>query len=282
MGETQSFIEIVDNLITSRKARLPVFNTNAARIQQEIGKEEPDLRQIEKLIVSDQALTAEVLRFSNSSFYKGLTQVATVRNAIVRLGVNEVSNIVMTVTHESQFRSKDPFLHSVMRKLYLHALGTAVAAHWLCRHCGLHGIAHEAFFAGLLHDVGKLFILTVIDDLMHSGRHAINPSTALLMEAMDHLHTGHGHTLMRHWNLPEKYAEVARHHHDEALDSENYLALTVRLANKTCNKMGIGLRQDSGMVLMATPEANELHLSEVDIAKMEILLEDTQALGIKN
>jgi len=102
------------------------------------------------------------------------------------------------------------------------------------------------------------------------------------LEEMDNLHTGDGQTLMHQWNLGEKYAEVASTHHDDALDAENYLALTVRLANKTCNKMGIGLRQDSGVVLMATPEANELHMSEVDIAKMEIMLEDTQTLGIKN
>ncbi len=282
MGDPRSFIEIVDNLIASSRARLPVFNTTAARIQQEIAKIEPDLRRIENLIVSDQALTAEVLRYSNSSFYKGLNQVATVRNAVVRLGVNEVSNIVMTMTHESQFRSKDPFLHTVMSKLWRHALGTAVGAHWLCRHCGLHGIAHEAFFAGLLHDVGKLFILMVIDDLMKSGRLPINPSISLLMETMDYLHTGHGYTLMKHWNLPEKYAEVARSHHAEAPDMEDYLSLTVRLADKTCNKMGIGLRQDSAMVLLATSEANELHMTEVDLAKMEIMLEDTQALGAQN
>jgi HD-like signal output (HDOD) protein len=158
----------------------------------------------------------------------------------------------------------------------------AVAAHWLCRHCGLHGIAHEAFFAGLLHDVGKLFILMVVEDLMKSGGLASKPSTALLTEAMDQLHTGHGCNLMKHWNLPDKYAEVARNHHAETPDAENYLLLTVRLADKTCNKMGIGLRQDSGSVLAATPEANELHLSEVDIAKMEIMLEDAQTLGIRN
>jgi HD-like signal output (HDOD) protein len=280
MGDTRSFIEIVDNLITSSRARLPVFNTTVARIQQEIAKDEPDLRRIENLIVSDQALTAEVLRYSNSSFYKGLNQVTTVRNAVVRLGVNEVSNIVMTVTHESQFRSKDPFLHSVMNKLWRHALGTAVAAHWLCRHCGLHGIAHEAFFAGLLHDVGKLFILMVIDDLLKSGRLPANPSIALLMEAMDHLHTGHGYTLMKHWNLPEKYAEVARNHHAEALDAENYLSLSVRMADKACNKMGLGLHQDPAVVLLATPEANELHLTDVDLAKLEIMIEDTQALKV--
>jgi HD-like signal output (HDOD) protein len=279
MGEHQSFIDIVDQHITSSKARLPVFNTTAARIQQEIAKEEPDVRLIEKLIVSDQALTAEVLRFSNSSFYKGLTQVSTVRNAIVRLGINEVSNIVMMLSHQNHFNTKDPFLHGVMRKLWRHALGSALAAHWLARHCGLPGIAHEAFFAGLLHDVGKLFIMTVIDDLLRPERSQVKPSVALLMEAMDHLHTGRGFTLMNHWNLPAKYSHIARDHHAKALDSENYLALTVRMANHACNKMGIGLKHDPAMVLMATPEANELHLSEVDIAKMEIVLEDSQALG---
>ena len=223
MTSPTSFIEIVENRIMSNAARLPVFNTTAARIQQEIGREEPDLRLIEKLIVSDQALTAEVLRFSNSSFYKGLTQVSTVRNAIVRLGINEVSNIVMMVTHENQFRSKDPVLNGVIRKLWQHARGTAMAAHWLARHCGLHGIAHEAFFAGLLHDVGKLFILTVIDDIQHSDQVKVNPSAALLMEVMDDLHTTHGYALMHHWNLPEKYSQVVRDHHTQALEAENYL-----------------------------------------------------------
>ncbi len=281
MDENTSFIEIVDNMISSSRVRLPVFNATGVSIQQEIGKEEPDLRHIEKLIVSDQALTAEVLRFSNSSFYKGLTQVATVRNAIVRLGVNEVSNIVTTVTHESQFHSKDPFLQTIMSNLWRHALGTAVAAHWLCRHRGQHGIAHEAYFAGLLHDVGKLFILMVIDDLMKSGRITIQPALELLMDAMDHLHTGHGYTLMKYWNLPEKYALVSRNHHTAMLDSEDYLSLTVRLANKACNKMGIGLQQISPTMLVATQEAIELHLSEVDIARMEIMLEDSQILRVK-
>jgi HD-like signal output (HDOD) protein len=281
MPESLSFIEIIDQVITSSKARLPVFNTTAARVQQEVAKDEPDTRRIEQLIVSDQALTAEVLRMSNSSFFKGLTQVATVRNAIVRMGVNEVANIVMTVTHEGQFRSKDPFLHGVMRKLWRHALAVSVGAHWLARHCGLHPIAHEAFFAGLLHDLGKLFILTVIDDLVHSGTQRLSPSTSLLMEAMDHLHTTHGYTLMQHWNLPEHYARIARDHHLEPPDPEDHLALFVRLADKACNKLGHGLKTDPALVLLATPEAAELHLSEVDLAKMEIMLEDSPVLGSK-
>ena len=276
MDQDQSFIEIVDKHLASSDARLPVFNTTALRIQQEIAKEEPDTRLIEKLIVSDQSLTAKVLSVSNSSFYRGLQEVETVRNAIVRMGINEVSNIVMLVTHEHSFHSKDPFVHGMMRKLWQHSVGCAMGSNWLAKQCGLHAMAHEAFFGGLLHDVGMLLILTVIDDLKHSNKLKNQPSNALLVETMDTLHTNHGHTLMAHWNLPQKYSQIARDHHQEEFDPNNLLLALVRLADKACCKLGIGLEEDSSLVLVATEEAKALHISEVDLARMEIMLEDSQ------
>lgn len=276
MDQDKSFIEIVDKHLASSDARLPVFNATAMRIQQEIAKEEPDLRLIEKLIVSDQSLTAKVLSVSNSSFYKGLQQVSTVRNAIVRLGINEVSNIIMLVTHENNFRSKDPFVHGIMRKLWRHSVGCALGSNWLAKQCGLHALAHEAFFAGLLHDVGMLFILTVMDDLKHSNKLKAQPSDALLVEAMNTLHTNHGHSLMSHWNLPQKYSTIARDHHQEECDPNNLLLALVRLADKACCKLGIGLEEDPSMVLVATSEAEALQIAELDLARMEIMLEDSQ------
>ncbi len=276
MNQDKSFIEIVDTHLASSNARLPVFNATALRIQQEIAKDESDLQLIEKLIVSDQALTAKVLSVSNSSFYKGLQQVSTVRNAIVRVGINEVSNIVMLITHESNFRSKDPFVQGMMRKLWRHSVACAMGSNWLAKQCGLHSLAHEAFFAGLLHDVGMLFILTVIDDLKHSNEIETQPSDALLVEAMNTLHTHHGHSLMSHWNLPEKYSQIARDHHQEEFDGNNLLLALVRLADMACCKLGIGLDKDPSLVLIASPEAETLHISEVDLARMEITLEDSQ------
>ena len=279
MAQQESFIEIIDKQLVSSNARLPVFNATALRIQQEIAKAEPDIRLIEKLIISDQSLTAKVLSVSNSSFYKGLNQVATVRNAIVRLGINEVSNIVMLVTHENNFRSKDPFVHGIMRTLWRHSVGCAMGSNWLAKKCGLHGLAHEAFFAGLLHDVGKLFILTVIDDLKHSNDLDIQPSDALLVEAMHSLHANHGFSLLGHWNLPEKYCNIVRDHHKEKFDQKDMLQILVRLADKACLKLAIGLVEDPALVLVATPEAELLHISEVDLAQLEIMLEDSQVSG---
>ncbi len=279
MGSGDSLIDVINRHLADQKVRLPAFHSTALRIQREIANQDPDIRLIEKLIVGDQSLTGEVLSVSNSSFYKGLRQVATVRDAIIRLGINEVSNIVTMVTHEHHFRSNDPFIHQIMRSLWRHSVGCALGAHWLARQTGFEGSSNETFFAGLLHDVGKLFILTVIDDLKHSGRMSTQPTGAIVQEAMTALHTEYGSSLMRHWNLPDKYCLVARNHHAETIDANDFLLATVRLANRACRKMGIGLRQDSTIVLSACPEAEQLHLSELDLARLEVRLEDSQVFG---
>ncbi len=277
-----SLVELVAQRILSGEARLPVFHATAARIQQEISKEDPDPRRIEQLVGSDQALTAEVLRFSNSAFYKGLNQVTTVRSAIVRLGVNEVANIVMTVTHENQFRSPNPLVHGLMRKLWRHALGTAIAAHWLARTCGLPALVHEAFFAGLLHDVGKLFVLTVVEELPRTAPQAAALSPALLEEAMDRLHAAEGYRLMQHWDLPEVYAGVVRDHHRPAAEGDPALLQLVRLADRVCNKAGLGLAPPPPEAPGTTPEARALRVSEIDLARLEIELEDSPLLGSRS
>ncbi len=279
MPQPPSLVERISQCIVSGEARLPVFHAVAARVQQEISREEPDPRRIEQLVGSDQALTAEVLRLSNSAFYKGLNQVTTVRNAIVRLGVNEVANIVMTVTHESQFRSRDPVLHGVLRRLWRHALATAVAAHWLARNGGMPALVHEAFFAGLLHDVGKLFVVTVIEDLPRRVPQAAVVSTAILEEAMDRLHAAEGYRLMKHWELPETYAEIVRDHHRPAGEGDPALLRIVRLADRVCNKAGFGLSAPPPESVAASPEARALRIGEVDLARLEIELEDSPLLG---
>ena len=279
MQAAQSLVGMIDHFVASNKIKLPVFNATALRIQKEVAKDEPDSRLIEKLIVSDQSLTGEVLSVSNSSFYKGLTQVATVRDAIIRLGNIEVSNIVSMVALQHNFRSKNPTVHKIMGKLWRHSVGCAIGANWLARQTGFQDLAHETFIAGLLHDVGKLYVLKIVDDMKASGEIQDLPSVTVTGELMRQLHTAQGYTLMKQWNLPESYCQVARDHHLEELDANNYVLLLVRLANQVCHKMGIGLIEDPSIALLETPEAVQLQLSEMDLARLEVRLEDSQVVG---
>ena len=163
-----------------------------------------------------------------------------------------------------------------MRKLWRHSLGCAMGAYWLSRQTGFQALSHEAFFAGLLHDVGKLFIVTVIESIKRNGKLGKPPSEGLLFEAMASLHTENGHRLMQHWNLPEQYCAVARNHHTEEFDPKDFLLLMVRVANSACNKLGIGILKDNDISLAALPESKLLDLSDVDLAKLEIHLEDSK------
>ena len=140
-------------------------------------------------------------------------------------------------------------------------------------------IKHECFFAGLLHDVGKLLILKVVGDLKKDNGAGLQITNALLAEAMDSLHEKYGAFLMQHWNFPERYCVVAQSHHAEEFDSKNLLLLMVRLADKACNKLGIGLSEASSLALMAMPETRSLNLTEMDMANFEIFLEDTKVFG---
>ena len=279
MDQTRSLIELIEEKLHDDRTVLPVFDKTGFQIQQEVAKPEPDVNRIERLIAGDQALTSQVLKAANSAFYKGLTKVPTVKAAIVRLGTAEISNIVLLATQQRHYTAKDPRIKKMMQKLWRHAVGCAIGSQWAAREFGFKHLAREAFTAGLLHDVGKLLLFSVIDTIQREEKVAIHSDETLLTEIMLSFHTQHGHILLKNWNLPDRYCVIARDHHLPEFDQNNYLLMIVRLVNLACHKLGIGLTEDPDIVLAATPEADQLGISEVPLAMLEIKLEDSLGLA---
>lgn len=278
MQQNLSFLDVIKQYIAAGNIVLPVLSAAAMRIQQELVKKEPDMRVVENLISQDQSLSSQVLQIANSAFYHGLIEIMTIRAAIVRLGMQEVGRIALLAATKNQFRSKNKEHNSIMHKLWQHSVGCALGVQWLSKRCKFDELKGHAFFAGLFHDVGKLFVLMVIEQMTEKNAH-IPITHALLMEAMTVLHTQQGYNLMKKWNLPEEYCVIARDHHRKDFDSNNILLLLVRLSNMACLRLGIGVEKDPSLILSATEEAHQLNLSEIDIAELEILLEDTAILA---
>jgi HD-like signal output (HDOD) protein len=276
---SKPFKEIIEEHLASGETRLPAFDKTALKIQQELTRTEPDTEMIRELIREDQALTAQVLKMANTAFFRGLSKVETVRDAIIRLGIEQISNIVLLVTQKAAFKSDNQNVREFMERLWRHSVGTALASQWLAKKSGYTQMATQAFVAGLLHDIGKLFLLTVMESIREKKAHQFTPSKEFVTEIMDSLHTEQGWLLIQDWNLPEAYCLVARDHHAEVFDNRNTLLLLVRMADLTCNKMGIGLRDAEDQILVATPEAVTLGLTEVDLAQLEIMLEDAPLLS---
>jgi HD-like signal output (HDOD) protein len=277
MQTSNSFLEVITRHIESGTVVLPVFSSAALRVQQEMVKKEPDMRLVEKILAGDQSLSSQILQMANSAFYRGLAEVLTVRAAIIRLGMQEVGRIALLVATRNQFRSRDKELNLIMKQLWQHSVGCALGVRWLAKRCKFDELENHVFFAGLFHDVGKLFVLMVVDQMRQNNKEM--PVThALLLEAMAGLHSEQGYNLMKKWNMPEAYCVVTRDHHRIDYDTKNYMLVLVRLADMACLKLGIGLAKDDSVVLSTKEEAHLLNLSEIDLAELEIHLEDTSIL----
>jgi len=271
-----SFIDQIEEYLASGKANLPVFSHTAMSIQQELVKAEPDVQRVEKLINYDQTLASEVLRLANSPCYRGLAEIQTVRAAVVRLGLQEVCRITLLAAAKGQFNIVDRSLRMLLKQLWQHAAGCALAAHWITRHCQYDELVGQAFFAGLLHDIGKLAILIVIEQLKLNESKQM--TAALLLEVLNTLHTRLGYSLMQSWNMPADYCKIVRDHHLHEIDQKDTLLLIVRLGDMTCHKLAIGVTEKSDIDLASVPEVKLLGLSELDLAELEIMLEDKKML----
>lgn len=278
MQKNLSFVDVIKKYIEAGNIVLPVLSSAAMMIQQELVKKEPEIKVLEGIISKDQSLSSQVLQLANSAFYHGLVEVKTIRAAVVRLGMREVGRITLLAASKNQFQSKNKVLNIIMNKLWQHSVGCALGAQWLSKRCKYEELESHAFFAGLFHDIGKLFVLMVIDQMKEKNKD-LPLTQALLLEAMTVLHAQQGHNLMKQWNMPEEYCVITRDHHNHDFDSKNDLLLLVRLSNMACHKLCIGLKKEPSLVLSASEEAQQLNVSEIDLAELEILLEDTSILA---
>lgn len=275
MQPKESFIDIVLEHLNSDRTILPVFDRSIEQIQEKIDREDPDLDAIETIIGRDPSLSAQVLRSANSDFFRGLTKVSTIHSAVIRLGTGEIYDIVKRLMQADNTCCSNPFCRQLIQNLWQHSMGCAIGSRWLARQCGFDLIANEAFMAGLLHDMGKLLLVKVVESLQRAGKNHLIPSKLLLNEVLEAFHAEHGALLLTKWNLPKSYVKIAREHHLEDVDPNDTLLIVVRLVNRACRKLGIGLHKDPSIILAATQEANLLGLSEIFLAKLEIKLEDS-------
>ncbi|MDD5673618.1 MAG: HDOD domain-containing protein, partial [Chitinivibrionales bacterium] len=116
----------------------------------------------------DPSLAANVLKVANSSFYHptAATRIASVPQAVVRLGLNEIRNITVAMCCIKHFSSTSNILD--YKEFWRHSLMAA----YLCQIIGSHGVTHTFseqekqtyFLAGLLHDIGIL----IYDQFFHT------------------------------------------------------------------------------------------------------------------
>jgi len=267
-----SLVSLIDQRLESGKVELPVFDTVALRVHREAREGKLDVNGLCRLLERDPALVGEVMRMANSSFFRGLSEVSSLREAAVRLGTKQIAAITMSIGQKRMYSSsKGPFKARLVR-LWQHAAAVSRGSRWVALNTGHRKLADEAFVAGLLHDVGKMSLLRIIEDIAREG--TVRLTNDLVNAALEKLSGQHGARLMESWNLPESLQSIALGQTDEELDESNALLCIVRLVDRACALEGISDRPDDSIVLETLPERRALGLSELDIAELRLMLED--------
>lgn len=279
MLEKTPLIALIQSRLEGNMQELPVFHNVAVKLQQLLSGGSFEIDDIIELISEDQSLSGKVLKVANSSYYAGLSKIATIKDAIVRLGAQEIANMAMLASQSDFYNSGNQTINRLMQDLWNHALSCAVGSKWITRKAGYPGMASEAFMGGLMHDIGKLALLKVLDDIMNKEAPAADLTEQTIRNIMDEMHQEVGESLMKSWNFPDFYCDVAARHHDEQMETKNMLLVSVRLANLACRKLGRSMHTPDSLInLAATPETEFLGLTEIALSELEIIIEDADGI----
>ncbi|MCE1225679.1 MAG: HDOD domain-containing protein [Geobacteraceae bacterium] len=281
MTTEKPLVRLIQERLEGNLQELPVFHTVAVKLQQLLSSRSFEIDDVIELISEDQSLSGRVLKVANSSYYAGLNKIATIKDAIIRLGAQEIANMAMLASQFEFYNSPNETLNRLMQNLWGHALACAVGAKWLTRKAGYPGMASEAFMGGLMHDIGSLALLKVLDDIQKSKESSVLFSDQLISEIMEAMHEEVGYNLMKAWNFPDFYCDIAKNHHAAEFDQSNILLVSVRLANLACKKLGRSLYPaDSTISIFSAPEAHFLGLKEIALAELEIIIEDADGISM--
>lgn len=275
-----SIPETVRRLLASQPIELPIFHPVALKLQRMLSDYDFTVDEVSQVANEDMSLASQMLKIANSPMYMGRSKVATIKEAVIRLGAQQVINLVIAASQAAAHSSNNPALDHYMKELWLHSHSCALGARWLAHSCGMRGMADETYLAALLHDIGKLYLLKSIEKLVAAK--VINSlfDDELILEVFEAMHVEQGFRMMQHWNFPVVYCDAIRDHHAEEWDNVNKMLAIVRFVNIACHRLGIGLKHEPDLVLIDTLEADVLDISETQIIELEMLLEESREAAL--
>ena len=248
--------------ILSRTGELPPMPHIATKVISLTQNQNSTAKDIQLVISRDQALTAKILKMSNSALFGRSRTITTLSNAIMMLGFYTIRSLVVANTTRSLFGSGRKFVDNL---LWQHSIASAIVARNISTRLR-YADPEEAFIAGLLHDIGKMILLkTLGDEYHHIFQDTYNNSFKFLDTENDQLgfnHTDVGALLARKWNFSKKLEDAIAFHHDPAKAADDSkLTAIISFANDICLKMGIGVEKCEDLNIEASDASAILGLN---------------------
>jgi len=228
-----------------------------------IEQDDIDISVLAKKVSYDQALTAKTLRLANSSSFGLQVKVTTIQQAITYLGFQTTRNLITAAAVTGCFSSgRCPGFDD--KAFWRHSIAVAACARALARRMRFN--QDYAFTAGLLHDIGRLVLVTAAPQayaevvewrLRHDGGWQ-DAECAVL--GVDHVEAGVA--LAGHWNFSDTMRQAIAFHHAPDTPGAGFLAAIVHVANAIVHALDIAGEENERVPRVASVAWDAMGLNE--------------------
>jgi HD-like signal output (HDOD) protein len=257
--------------------RPPPLPSVALELMSLSNRDDASIDRIVRLLEQDEMLAGGVMRLIGSPLYAGRSRIRTLKEAVVRLGVRTVRDLVFEAAlHQGVFGLQE--YSETIEQIRRHSTVTAYITRIICRQAKID--EEHAFLCGLLHDIGFAGLLFAVSHVEAEG----SPPLLSLWNDIDRLHERASRIIAELWKLPEEIQEVVGHHHHLHTGDTSRVAAAINLADQLSERFGasvVGPVDDAGNLLRGDAvdefdlevSRGELKLSE---AAMKRIIEEAE------
>jgi HD-like signal output (HDOD) protein len=217
LGQAFAMRDLLSNqsvkTIISRMPSIPSLPTLYEELTAVLSREDYSLPQIERIVAKDVGMAAKILQLANSAFIGTHGRVSSLLQAVSLIGTETVRTLVLSV-HVFSRCDGNSEVAAYLPALWDHSVAAASLAQRVAssQACG-KAMVEESFTAGLLHDIGKVILLS---EMLSKYREILGTKggsiLSLELEHMGCTHAQVGAYLMSIWGLPVPLVHAVAFH----------------------------------------------------------------------
>jgi len=249
------FLEILEK----KELDLPPLSEVAKKVLVFTTDPKATIKQLTTLIKQDPVLTAKIFKLTNSAAFSTHREIESLSQAIAWLGLNSVAGLAFALAVQDGVFNDHGYEREV-RALWAHAIATAFYAKTLA---GMTGNNEDtAFLCGLLHGIGKLFVVHTVN-LCRPATVAPLPWSVMDI-LMEQSYVEVGRQLGDAWHFPlvVKEAINLHQHYSYHLATHPSMGAPLTCLAKHLATYHLGSLVMSEPILRALPVTADLHIPE--------------------
>jgi HD-like signal output (HDOD) protein/FixJ family two-component response regulator len=270
---TSLLAEEIFSFLNGREIRLPSLPKIQAKFREMITTGAV-FQQVSNLLKKDPAISVELIRMSNSAFYRGVKKNKSLEQAISRLGYATAEQVVNEMLARQFYTMKTGKYRNLIEQFWRHSLACAYASEVTAALIECKS-SEDLFSMGLLHDIGKLALLQIIAHIESRGNSGGDFSVNRLVNTVNDHHCFFGAKILKKWKYAKSYVNCVHYHSSLDLEEKEDISielLIVHFSNLVAKSLGYdfsaGAQPDTDIDLEHAESARLLKLTPIDIPEI--------------